>query len=97
MAIDLNPLADPFYRDDPQAAFFSQLPSLQSPNMRQFYGGNYPRIRNEFMGQLAQNPQQEFTDFLGGFNWRDYYLNLPPMTRGFRPQRFVPSTRWLTF
>ena len=91
-----------FLEDEPEAAFFSfQNQFGGSPRQRQVIGGQFSNIFNQYRGQLGrqarsgQQPTGTFEQFLGNFDFDDFFGNLTASQRGGSRGGFAPPTRFV--
>ena len=90
--------------EDPRSAYFSfqdRFKQGASPRQRDYFGGQFQDVHNEFLGrigeQLRQNPSQRaptFTSFMRSFPFQQRFAALPPSMRGAAMSRFAPQTRF---
>jgi hypothetical protein len=92
-----------FLAESPETTFFSfQNQFGRSPNQRRFFQGQFRNVFNQYLGNLGQQLQQgkqpdaNFSNFLGDFNFSGQFGRLPPSIRGATTQRFAPQTRFLS-
>ena len=84
-----------------ESAYFSYGNQWKSPNQKKFFQSQFSNIQNQYMGALGQQvrggnePTQDFTDFLGNFDWRQNFNQQTPQERGEDTSRFNPWTRWM--
>ena len=101
-----NPWAD-FLEEEPgtKAAYFSYGDQFGGAggNRRQrtFYQDGFTKLYNEYLGRLGslvrgkQDPSLRWQDYLGGFNFDDYYRDQVPYgERNQGRSNFVPPVRW---
>ena len=102
---------DNFLEGNQRGNYFSYANQFgQSPNQKQYYEAQFPKLMDQYTGYLAQQarnqmmPQGTFNDFLGGneslgmkpYDWNQQYQMLPPSQRNDgSTQRFSPWVRWL--
>jgi hypothetical protein len=99
-----NPYLD-FLQDQPKAAYFSYADQFggrdQSRGQQNYYQNQFSNIYDKYLGTLgsqARNraqPTGTFNDFVGGFNFDDYYRqSVPYSTRQSSRSGMVPRMRW---
>ena len=94
---------DEFLEQEPEIAYYSHAPRFgQAPSQRRFYEDSFSRIYNQYLGRLGQQvmggqtPDLHFKDYLGNFNFNDYFQSQPPSFRGEgSTQGLAPRSRWL--
>src|SRR3990167_5528546 len=85
-----------FLGSNPQAALFNMFPQAGGTNpFADFLRGSLGRLYNSYQGQLPQNPNMLFQDFLGGQDLQSQFKMLSPGQRGERPSMFSPQVRFL--
>jgi hypothetical protein len=71
-----------------QATYNAFLPQSRSRNFADYYKGQYGNIYNDYMTQLGkmalggQAPSQNFSDYLGNYNFQNNWKSLSPWSRG---------------
>lgn len=86
----------------PEAAYHGYQDQWKTPNMKKYFQTQFANIQNQYMGQGARMmmggnvPTQDFTDFLGNFNWGQNFQEQSPQARGQDTSRYNPFTRWMT-
>ena len=96
-----NPFAQ-FLEDQPEAGYFSYQNQWRTPNQKRYFQSQFSDIQNRYMGQLGQmirggqDPNLQFMDFLGNFNWgQEFQQGASPAQRGQDTSRYNPWARWM--
>jgi len=100
-----NPYLD-FLEKKPEAAYFSYADRFGGPRgsqrQRGFSQGQFSDIYSQYLGNLGRqaragtSPQGTFNDFLGGFDFENWYRQQVPYqvrSQGFSD--LVPQTRFI--
>ena len=89
---------------EPSAAYGGWLGGLQgTPALKRYYEGMQNTMYGRYMGALGgqamqgKMPTQQFTDWLQQYPAQRQYQNLPGWMRGYNPQQYSPSYRWLPY
>ena len=103
-----NPFADFLESDDTgrRAAYFSRQGQFggqpRSQRQQSFFQDSFSDLYNAYLGRLGQQasggemPTGQFTDYLGGLDFDEYYRqNVPYQTRNQGFSSFVPQVRWI--
>ncbi len=96
-----NPFLN-FLNQEPEAGYFSYQNQWKSPNQKKFFQSQFSNIQNQYMGQLGATirgggePTQNWTDFLGQYDWGQQFQSQTPQQRGIDTSRYNPFTKWLT-
>jgi hypothetical protein len=101
---EFNPFLE-FIYDEPKAAYFSRADQFGGPNnyrpQQNYYQNQFSNIYNRYLGDLGMQarsgiqPQGEFNDFLGTFDFNKHYReNVPYETRQPGLSAFVPRMQW---
>mgnify|MGYP001558854710 FL=1 len=99
-----NPWAG-FLEDEPESAYFSYTGQFGGPGKSQkqenYYLDQFTDIYNQYLGRLGAQvrggevPTEQWQDYLGGFNWDDWYRQREPYeARQAGYSGFVPQATW---
>ena len=99
-----NPFLE-FLETEPRAAFFSHGNRFGGPQKSQrqtnYYQNQFNEIYDQYLGNLGQQarggtmPAGSFNDFLGGFDFEDWYRRqVPYQQRNPEYSILVPNIQW---
>lgn len=75
-------LGTSYYNSNPMAAFYKRFGLGQNTAFNRYANSRYGDIYNKYQGQLPDNPNQGFYEFLGGMDLGSEFGNLAPQLRG---------------
>ena len=89
-----------FYQQDPRAGFDKFLYERDLFGLdptASFAQGQYGRLYGQYVGQLENDPNQSFYNYLQGFNLRNQYQAQPAYLRGDTSgRRLTPPVRYIS-
>ena len=99
-----NPWAG-FLEEEPKTAYFSFSNEFGGPQKSQrqqnFFRDQFSNIYNQYLGNLGrqvragQVPTEQFQDFMGGFDFADWYRQQTSFQqRNPNQSSFAPNTQW---
>jgi hypothetical protein len=89
--------------EEEPTALYGWYKNQGTPNQQQYWGNQYGNVRQNYMGQLANQalggemPTLQWSDYLKNYPWLQEWYKQSPYERGERQGVFNPRRRWMVY